>query len=107
VETSVRLVRRGRDDREGAPDDVAGRVLPAGPQAGERERPAVAPDDPVRLPDGALTLPLVERIDRDEAALADERIAEGRARCNRLGPSVDHLRADHGLGRPVRDEAPA
>ena len=55
----------------------------------------------------ALPLPLVERIDRDEAALALERVAEGRTRRDRLGARVEHPRADLRLGRPVRDQAPA
>ena len=107
VEVGQRLVGRGRDDREGPPDRLGRRVAPARPQAGEGERRAVAADDPVRLADRALALPLVERIDRHEAALADERVAEGRARGDRLGPRVEHPRADLGLLRPVRDQAPA
>ena len=62
---------------------------------------------PIRLADGALALPLVERVDRDDAPPPLERLAEGRARRDRLGPGVEHPRGALEVGRPVRDEAPA
>ena len=107
MQVAQRVVRGRGHDREGPPDGLRGRVAPARPQPGQGERPAVAPHDAVRLADRALALPLVERIDRHEAALAHERVAEGRAAGERLGPRVEHPRADLGLLGPVRDEPPA
>ena len=59
-----------RHDRERPAYRVEDRIAPARPQAGEDERPAVRPGDRVRLANRALAPPLVERLDRHEAALA-------------------------------------
>ena len=98
---------RGGDDRERPPHGLRRRVAPAGPESGERQRPTIVADHAVRLADRALALPLVERIDRHEASMPPERVAEGRARRQGLGARVEHPRADLRVGRPMRDEAPA
>src|SRR5207253_2023318 len=96
-----------REDRE-RPNDLAGLgILPAGPQAGERERLAVGPDDGVWRPDLAVAAPLVERVDGDEAAALSERIPEGRVPVDRLCPGVEHPVARLGRFGPVRDQSPA
>ena len=85
---------------------VAGSRQPAHRPASASGRPSLA-DHPVRLADRALALPLVERVDRHEAATPLERSPEGRAGGQRLGTGVEHPGRDLRLGRPVRDEAPA
>ncbi len=101
------LVRGRGHDREGPADGVGRGVVPAGPQPGQRERPAADLVDQVRLTDGPFALPLVERVHRHQAAPPPEGLTKGRAGRQRLGPGVEHARADLRVGRPVRDQPPA
>ena len=96
-----------RHDREG-PDDPIGRgVAPARPESGEDERPSIRATDRVRLSPGADSLPLVEPVDRDEAALSSERVRERRRPAERLCPRVEHPGGGLWTVRPVRDQAPS
>ena len=107
VELGDRLVRRRRHDREGAPDGAVGRITPAGPQAGEDERLAIAAEDAVGLPDPGLAPPLIERVDRDETASPAKGTPECRREGNGLGSRIEGSAGDTRVLRPVGDEAPA
>ena len=74
---------------------------------GERQRLPIRPADRERLSPGADPLPLVEPVDRHEAALAAEGVGEGRRAGERLGAGIEHPRRDLGIVGPVRDQAPA
>src|SRR5579885_714792 len=80
---------------------------PAFPKPSEGERRAVAPSDQIGLLLLAFLAPLVEAIGGHQAAAAAECVAESRLLERRLGPRIDHLRANLEIRRPRRHQAPA
>jgi hypothetical protein len=93
VKFRAQLVRRRCDDREAA-HPLARRGAPSLPQAGQSHQLPVGQRDRIGLLPRRGLLPLVEVIDRNEAAPLLECFAEGRLSLDPLGLGVDVREAD-------------
>ena len=88
MDLPAQLVRCGGNDREAA-DPLARRRSPVLPQAGQRHQPSVSQRDSIWLLPDRDILPLIEGIDRNEAAPPLERFPERWLTLDALSLGID------------------